>query len=367
METPIQKQNKNEVPGKQSIDVLIDGIYEKQSPLCITIVPPTNREYWDQNQASWKIPHYQELLAYNQEIIAQVAPIVPALAFDLNAYLSLGSEGMQALAESIQYAKTQGVSIMLNTNISPGDDETAQQLAKTFVSYPTNLQQDSNQSQKSWTADFITITPYPSLKGVSAIAKVATEYKKGIFTTVLTEDTSILNLQRSRVIPTALEQEAYFEMLGKETESIFLYERIALGNQRVEPKAYGTHGYTNIGAQIALTTQEEMRTLRALMYDSYFLISDKTLPQTLKDQTKKAILAEAFKDDGTGALILMSSEILVTPTATSQKEVPLPLTPANVNAINERLRQYHDSLTKGLEEHNKYPLQQEYRPLPHLW
>ena len=270
------------------IDVLIDKIKERNTPVCVGLDPlPEYIPEFIKNDAFDQLGFTARGMAeayydFNKVIIDSIWDIVPAVKPQIAMYEELGAAGIDVYIRTCDYAVKKGLVVI--GDVKRGDIGSTSRayaqahLGKTFVG-------DNHFS--AFDTDFATVNPYMGSDGVSEFLKVCKEYDKGIFVLVKTSNPSSAEIQDLKV--------------GDDT----VYEIVAKKVNEWGEDLIGQYGYSHVGAVVGATYPEIGKKLRALMPKAYFLVPGYGAQgATGKD------LKEYFNPDGLGAIINSSRGII---------------------------------------------------------
>ena len=212
--------------------------------------------------------------AYNKLIIDEVHDLVPAIKPQIAYYEALGIEGMKCLMETIKYAKTKKLIVILDAKRND-IGSTSEAYANAFL---------SGKETNDFEVDCMTIIPYMGYDSMSSFFKTCLQNKKGVFVCVKTSNPGSADVQN-------LKTES-----GK-----FIYEIIAEMVNTESKKHLGKYGYSNIGAVVGATFPEEAAALRKVMPNSFFLV-----PGLGLQGGDVKMVRSFFNEDGKGAVINFS-------------------------------------------------------------
>lgn len=254
-----------------SFDVLISKIKEKNNPTVMGLDPKL--EY---------VPEFiregrsisEALFEFNKRLIDCTVDLVPAVKPQSAFYEMYGMEGMIALANTVKYAKSQGLYVILD--VKRGDiGSTAQAYAEAFFGEASNGE------------DCVTVNPYLGSDGVLPFVSAAEKYDKTIFALVKTSNPSSSELQDLDVGGKTL-----YRKVGE------LVEEWGSGN-------IGENGYSRVGAVVGATHPDQLTELRAALPHTFFLIPGYGAQGgTAKDA------ARAFDANGNGAIVNSSRGLM---------------------------------------------------------
>lgn len=270
------------------IDVLIDKIKEMNNPTVAGLDPKL--DYVPEEMKTAAFREYgetfagaaQAILHFNKTLIDALCDIVPAVKPQSAYYEMYGVEGIKCLKETIDYARKQGMYVILDAK--RGDiGATSEAYARAYLG-ETGL---GSREEAAFDADCLTVNPYLGTDGVKPFADQCAAYKKGIFVLVKTSNQSSGELQDLK------------------SGGRFIYEHMADLVKEWGADLIGTHGYSSVGAVVGATYPEQAEALRAQMPHTYFLV-----PGYGAQGGKAADVAKSFNRDGLGAIVNASRSIM---------------------------------------------------------
>ncbi|MBE5040979.1 orotidine-5'-phosphate decarboxylase [Ructibacterium gallinarum] len=270
------------------IDILIDKIKEKNNPTVAGLDPKLDYVPEEMKKAAFE--EYGEtflgaahaILNFNKTLIDALCDIVPAVKPQCAYYEMYGLEGLWCLKETMEYAKKNGMYVILDAK--RGDiGATSQAYAKAYLG-KTAL---GSGEAAAFSADCLTVNPYLGTDGVKPFAEECAANRKGIFVLVKTSNQSSGELQD-------------LKSGGK-----FIYEHVAELVKEWGADLIGTHGYSSVGAVVGATYPEQAEALRKIMPHTYFLV-----PGYGAQGGKAADVAKSFNKDGLGAIVNASRSIM---------------------------------------------------------
>ena len=262
---------------KYFIDNLIEKIEAKNSRICVGLDPHLNlmpTSILDPELLKNIEANHREIAAaileFNQEIITAVADHTAVVKPQMAFYEKLGTAGMEALWETIYYAREKGLLILLD-----GKRNDIGSTAKAYAEAYLNI--DSG-------ADSLTINPYLGRDGITPFLEDKT---KGAFALLKTSNPSSGDIQDLKLAN------------GKK-----VYEEVALFLGRTAEKYKGQSGYSNLAAVVGATYPRELAQLRTLTPSLFFLIPGYGAQGGGAEDVKAA-----FDKEGRGAVINSSRGI----------------------------------------------------------
>lgn len=270
------------------IDVLIDKIKEMNNPTVAGLDPKLDYVPEEMKTAAFRehgetfAGAAQAILRFNKALIDALCDIVPAVKPQSAYYEMYGVEGIKCLKETIDYARKQGMYVILDAK--RGDiGATSEAYARAYLG-ETGL---GSREEAAFDADCLTVNPYLGTDGVRPFAEQCAVHKKGIFVLVKTSNQSSGELQDLK------------------SGGRFIYEHMADLVKEWGAELIGTHGYSSVGAVVGATYPEQAENLRAQMPHTYFLV-----PGYGAQGGKAADVAKSFNRDGLGAIVNASRSIM---------------------------------------------------------
>lgn len=178
-----------------------------------------------------------------RDIIDIVAPYVPCVKPQMAFFEQLGSDGMVALDDVIQYARDCGLLVIL--------DGKRNDIGTTAAAYAKGLLGETS----PWGADALTVSPYLGDDSLDPFIQTAVEQDAGVFVLVKTSNPGggmIQNLET--------------------TDGRKIYEVVGDFVQGKALQTVGQCGYGNVGAVVGATYPKELAELRQRMPNTWFLI-----------------------------------------------------------------------------------------------
>ncbi len=274
------------------IDKLINDIIKKDNPTVIGLDPKL--EYIPKFLLEKMFSEYgptmsgaaQAILKFNIGIIDETFDMVPCIKPQSAYYEMYGHDGVEVLANTIEYAKSRGMMIILdgkrNDIGSTADAYATAYLGETFI-------RDSI-SQRAFLADALTVNGYIGIDGIEPFLKHCNqgEKEKGIFVLVKTSNPSSGQLQ---------------DLCMENGETV--YEIMANLVNEWGGDNIGEYGYTNIGAVVGATFPEQAEQVRNIISKSYILVPGYGAQGGTADGA-----AKSFNKDGLGAIVNASRSIM---------------------------------------------------------
>jgi len=214
-------------------------------------------------------------LSFCKGVIDAVAPLVPAIKPQAAFFEQLGSPGMHALAETIDYARDKGLLVIL--------DGKRNDIGSTATAYAQGfLGHDS-----AWCADAMTVSPYLGDDSLKPFVDVATERSAGVFVLVKTSNPGGRMLQ---------------DLVANDKP---VYRHVATYVEGLAKQTAGRCGYGAVGAVAGATYPEQLCDLRDEMPHAWLLV-----PGFGSQGGTAGDVAGAFDEQGRGAIVNNSRGII---------------------------------------------------------
>ena len=278
------------------MDNLIKKIKEKNSPIVMGIDP---RYEMIPDVIKLKYPKNMEGFAksaviFAKKLIDATYDIIPAIKPQLAYFEMMGSDGLKAFKEIVDYAKSKDLIVIADAK--RGDiGTTSQGYANTFLG-ETSL--DDNK-EKIYDADFVTVNPYMGTDCVKPFVEDSKKYGKGVFVLVKTSNKSSGELQDLKL-----------ENGNK------VYEQVATLVEEWGKDLVGEYGYSSISAVVGATYPEQLREIRKLAPHTFFLI-----PGYGAQGGKAEDIALGFDENGIGGIVNASRSLMCAYKSDRWKEV----------------------------------------------
>lgn len=210
-------------------------------------------------------------------VIDVVAPLVPAVKPQAAFFEQLGPAGMRALKETINYASTKGLLVIL--------DGKRNDIGSTATGYAEAYLGSGDASP--WGSDALTVSPYLGDDSLTPFVEVANDRGAGIFVLVKTS-----NPGGKRFQDLIADGKPLYRHVGDYVESL-------------AAATLGSGSYGNVGAVVGATYPQQLTELRQAMPHTWFLIPGfGAQGGTAKD------CAAAFDAQGLGAIVNNSRGII---------------------------------------------------------
>ena len=270
---------------KKIIDILIEKIKEKQSPIVMGIDPRYDFiPNYIKNKYENSVDGFAKAsIEFAKGLIDSVSDIVPAIKPQLAYFEAMGPKGLVAYQEIIEYAKSKGLIII--SDAKRGDIGTTSKAYSNAFLGKTEL---NDKLESIYNSDFVTVNPYMGSDSVNPFIEDCKNYNKGIFVLIKTSNKSSGELQ-----DLTLEN-------GKK-----VYEHVASLVDNWGNDLIGENGYSSVAAVVGATYPTQLKELRQLMPHTFFLI-----PGYGAQGGKAEDIALAFDKNGLGGIINASRSLM---------------------------------------------------------
>ncbi len=270
------------------IDTLIEKIIEKNNPTVAGLDPKL--DYIPDDIKTEAFKKYGEtfegaaaaIYEFNKILIDSLCDIVPAVKPQSAYYEMYGIEGIKCLKKTIDYAKKNGMYVILDAK--RGDIGATSEAYATAYLGKTKI---SGGSAAAFDADSLTINPYLGTDGIAPFINECASNQKGVFILVKTSNKSSGELQDLK------------------SDGRHIYEHMADLVKMWGSDIVGTYGYSSAGAVVGATYPEQAALLRAQMPRTYFLV-----PGYGAQGGGAKDVVPCFNKDGLGAIVNASRSIM---------------------------------------------------------
>lgn len=270
-------------------DRLIEAIDRMDNPTVAGLDPKL--EYIPQYMVDGAVEQYgstplaaaQAILTYNKALIDALCDLVPAIKPQAAYYERFGYEGMRVLAETVGYAQSKGLFVIM--------DGKRNDIGSTMQAYAdahlgqTPLPQGTF---RAFGADALTVNGYLGTDGIEPLLPLCKDNDAGIFVLVKTSNPSSGELQDLAM-----------------ADGLPLYRHMGDLCEKWGAELRGAYGYSAVGAVVGATHPLQLTELRAALPHTFFLV-----PGYGAQGGGAADVAGAFDKDGRGAIINSSRAIL---------------------------------------------------------
>lgn len=271
-----------------SFDSLIEKIEKTQNPTVagldpkLDYIPEFIKEKCFAQYGETLKGASQALLEFNKAIIDEIYDLVPAIKPQCAYYEMYGFEGVSALTQTIEYAKSKGLYVMA--------DGKRNDIGATMEAYATAYLGEVKVGSKSispFGADALTVNGYLGSDGITPLLNECKTRNKGIFVLVKTSNVSSGELQ-DRII----DDKTVYNVMGEMCEQ--------WGNGDM-----GKYGYSGVGAVVGATYPEQLLEMRKSLPHTFFLV-----PGYGAQGGGAKGVAKAFDKNGLGAIVNSSRAIM---------------------------------------------------------
>ncbi|MCL1866545.1 MAG: orotidine-5'-phosphate decarboxylase [Oscillospiraceae bacterium] len=271
-----------------AFDVLIEKIAEKQNPTVVgldpalELVPEFLKQKFYSEYGETPKGAAKAVLEWGKRLIDALYEEVPAVKPQLAFYEALGYNGVKTFYKIVEHAKSRGMYVIADAK--RGDiGSTASAYATAFL----GKIKVGNSGLSPFPADALTVNAYLGSDGVKPFIQECKTNDKGIFVLVKTSNPSSGELQDKQIGDNPV-YEVMGDMVGDWGASL-----------------PGKYGYNGVGAVVGATYPEQIKTLRAKLPNTFFLVPGYGAQGgTAKD------LSEAFDKNGLGAVVNSSRGII---------------------------------------------------------
>jgi len=222
---------------------------------------------------------YEEFCCRIIDVVCPLAGVVKAQSAFFEA---CGPEGLTALQNVLRHARTHGLMTILD-----GKRNDIASTAQAYADAAFGGVRVKGRLHPVWDADALTVNPYLGRDALASFLESARRSNRGVFVLVRTSN------------PGA----GQFQDLECKGKPLFLHVADAVGSWARENP--GACGFGDVGAVVGATHPAELRILRELLPDVFFLI-----PGFGAQGGTPADVGPAFCAGGTGALIASSRDII---------------------------------------------------------
>lgn len=271
-----------------SFDRLIEKIAEKQNPTVAGLDPKLDfvPEYIKQKAFS---EHGETLkgaadalLQFNKGLIDALYDIVPAVKPQAAYYEMYGYEGVKALYETQEYARSKGLFV-----ITDGKRNDIGSTMEAYAAAHLGRTKVGSAEYEPFLADALTVNGYLGSDGINPVIKVCKEYDKAIFVLAKTSNPSSGELQDMKI-----GDRTVYEVMGDMCEE--------WGKELT-----GKYGYSGVGIVAGATYPEQIEILRARLPHTFFLI-----PGYGAQGASAKDISAAFDKNGLGGIVNSSRGIM---------------------------------------------------------
>jgi orotidine-5'-phosphate decarboxylase len=258
-------------------DRLVAGVRRVGNAVCVGIDPrPEDLPVGMLDRFSGdRVGVADAMRTFGRDIVEVVAGRVALVKFQSAYYESYGPEGLAALHDTMQHARSRGLLVIFDGKRND-IGSTAEAYARAYLGkVPVG-----GRFEPSWDADAITVNPYLGGDGITPFVKVAAREGKGLFALVRTSNASARE----------------FQDLVADGKPVYRHVADRLVGWASPHR--GESGYSLVGAVVGATYPEELAELRAAMPGVLFLV-----PGYGTQGASAADVASAFDEEGLGAVV----------------------------------------------------------------
>lgn len=239
-----------------AIDRLINKINNLQAPIVVGLDPQLNLIPDNIKERFFKYVGKNPTVTadmfkmFNGVIIDNICDIVPCVKLQIAMYEMLGTPGIEAYIQTVEYAKQKGMIVI--GDVKRGD------IALTATAYSrAHIGEVDIEGKKHevFGTDFVTINPFMGYDTMAPFIEDCDLHDKGLFVLVKTSNPSSGDIQ---------------DIVTKDNKP--LYEHVGNLVQTWGKEAMGSQGFSKVGAVVGATYANEAKTLRSLMPNTFFLV-----------------------------------------------------------------------------------------------
>ena len=272
-----------------ALDRLIEKIAELQNPTVagldpkLEYIPESIRKKSYEKFGKTLEGAADAVLTFNKGLIDALCGIVPAVKPQCAYYELYGWQGMRTLRETICYAQSRGMFV-----ITDGKRNDIGSTMQAYAAAHLGVTDVDGEKTAAFGADALTVNGYLGTDGIQPLLDVCAHYDRGIFVLAKTSNESSDELQNQP-----------FE--GGET----LYEAMGRFCEEWGKSLPGKYGYSGVGAVVGATWPRQLRELREMLPNTFFLVPGYGAQGGGADDA-----AFAFDKNGLGAVVNASRSIL---------------------------------------------------------
>ena len=262
----------------KTIDRLIEKIKQTNNPTVIGIdtrydmVPDCVKNKYSKDIDGM----CKAMLEYCKALIDATYDIIPAVKLQSAYFEMYGVEGIKLYKELIDYSREKEMIVM--ADVKRGDiGSTSAGYSKAYLG--KNIINEKEEG--IFDVDFATVNPYMGSDCVNPFVEDCKKYEKGIFVLVKTSNKSSGELQDLKL-----------------EDGKTVYEKVAELVNSWGKDLVGEYGYSSISAVVGATYPKQLKELRALMPNAYFLI-----PGYGAQGGKAEDIALGFDKNGLGGIV----------------------------------------------------------------
>lgn len=273
-----------------SMDRLLENIMRKQNPTVagldpkLSFIPGHIKEKCFEEHGKNLEGAAAALLEFNKGLIDALCDVVPAVKPQAAYYEQYGWQGMRALAETIAYAKSKGLFVIVD-----GKRNDIGATMEAYAAAHLGTTDVEGETFEAFGADALTVNGYLGSDGIEPLLKVCSAHDKAIFVLAKTSNPSSGELQD--------------QMLHAMYEPVYR----AMGNmcQQWGLKLPGKYGYSGVGAVVGATYPKQLKEMRKALPNTFFLVPGYGAQGGAADD-----VAPGFDKHGCGAIVNSSRGIM---------------------------------------------------------
>jgi orotidine-5'-phosphate decarboxylase len=265
-------------------DTLLERIADKGSPVCVGLDPSYERLPEELREKEPSLARQAQAVGeFCRQVIAAVAPYVPAVKPQIAYFEQYGHEGLREYFDVVAEALAAGLTVI--GDVKRGDiGSTAEAYAQ------AHLRNRQDEKGRPCTPDAITVNGYFGEDGLEPFIAAAREQGKGLFVLVRTSNPGGAAVQ---------------DFPGHDGREFFVHMAEQVARIGDGPELIGQRGYSCVGAVVGATYPQEARRLRAVMRRQIFLV-----PGYGAQGASAADCAAAFDAEGRGAIVNASRSVI---------------------------------------------------------
>ncbi|MCH5202938.1 MAG: orotidine-5'-phosphate decarboxylase [Oscillospiraceae bacterium] len=239
-----------------SFDRLIEKIVEKQNPTVagldpkMAYIPEYIKKESFEKYGKTLAGAADAILTYNKGLIHELCDIVPAIKPQCAYYEMYGWQGMKALAETIEYAKSKGMFV-----ITDGKRNDIGTTMEAYAIAHLGVTDIDGEAEEAFGGDALTVNGYLGTDGIKPLIDICNKKDKGIFVLAKTSNPSSGELQN-------------LEFTNGET----VYLHMGRMCEQWGEDLTGKYGYSGVGAVVGATYPEMLTELRKELPKTFFLV-----------------------------------------------------------------------------------------------
>ena len=239
-----------------SFDRLIEKIVEKQNPTVagldpkMAYIPEYIKKESFEKYGKTLAGAADAILTYNKGLIDELCDIVPAIKPQCAYYEMYGWQGMKALAETIEYAKSKGMFV-----ITDGKRNDIGTTMEAYAIAHLGVTDIDGEAEEAFGGDALTVNGYLGTDGIKPLIDICNKKDKGIFVLAKTSNPSSGELQN-------------LEFTNGET----VYLHMGRMCEQWGEDLTGKYGYSGVGAVVGATYPEMLTELRKELPKTFFLV-----------------------------------------------------------------------------------------------